>query len=198
MVKIIFLILLAANLVVTATTHYRASRQSHALPMPINAEKIQLVPSLAHCLIWGDFYQEQLQYAEKSLSEQLPNLVFSAETSGNAVMYWLYLPPFPNREAANREINKLRNIGIVSFRIKNDPQWENAISLGIFYQQADALKQIKTIESKGITQVKIEERTAPLRKIVIHQPFASNSAQLQTLAKQFDGTKLIQDKCERL
>lgn len=93
---------------------------------------------------------------ERCYRELFPDLFYSQEESGDTIMYWLHIPQLPNKEAANREINKLRRIiGIVSFRVKDDGKWENAISLGMFYDQKDALKQFKEIEKKGITNAKI-------------------------------------------
>ncbi len=196
--KIIFIILLAANIAYIVGTQYYSPKQAVPLPAQTNPEKIKLVSMHENCLMWGDFYEEQIRYAEKVLSELRPNLAFSLEESGGTIMYWLYIAPHANKETANREINKLRNLGIVSFRVKDDKQWENAISLGIFYDRKDALKQLKELEKKGVAHAKIENRHVPLRKIAIHNPSVAVKEQLQALAEQFDGTKLVQGKCERL
>jgi hypothetical protein len=68
----------------------------------------------------------------------------------------------------------------------------------MFYDQKDALKQLREIEKKGITNAKIEERSVMLKKIVIHNPAHTVKEQMQKLVEQFDDTKLVQDKCERL
>ena len=77
-------------------------------------------------------------------------------------------------------------------------KWENAISLGMFYDQQDALKQFREIEKKGITNAKIEDRSVTLKKIVIHNPTHRIKEQMQKLVEQFDDTQLAQGKCERL
>lgn len=196
--KTIFVILLIANIAYAAGMYYYTDRQTAPLPAQLNPEKIVLVPSRENCLLWGNFYEEQIRYAEKVFSGLYPDIVFNLESAGDTIMYWLYIPPYPSRESANREINKLRNLGIVSFRVKDDAQWENAISLGLFYDQNDALKQMKEIEKKGIMQAKIEHRRVALQKIAIHNPSAALKEQMHALVEQFDGTKLLQGKCERL
>lgn len=196
--KIIFIILLAANIIYFTGAQYYAAKPAAPLPAQLNPEKIILVSPFENCLIWGNFYEEQIRYAGKILAELYPDLAFSLEESGDTTMYWLYIPSYPNKEIANREINKLRNLGIVSFRVKDDKQWENAISMGIFYDQKDALKHIKEIEKKGVTHAKIEERQVTLQKIVIHNPPGTIKDQMRTLVEQFDGTKLVQGECERL
>ena len=197
--KIIFIILLMINIAYQIGIRFQFTGQTAtSAPVLINPEKIILVPVHEDCLVWGNFYEEQIRYAEKVLTELFPDLFYSQEESGDTTMYWLYIPRLPNKEAANREINKLRNLGIVSFRVKDDSKWENAISLGMFYDQQDALKQFREIEKKGITNAKIEDRSVILKKIVIHNPTHRIKEQMQKLVEQFDDTQLAQGKCERL
>lgn len=196
--KIVFIILLIANIAYLAGVQIHSDEQNATAPVLVNPEKIILVPAHENCLVWGDFYEEQVKYAETVILGLFPDLFYSLEESGNTMMYWLYIPPRPDREAANREINKLRNLGIVSFRVKDGNQWENAISLGMFYDQKDALKQLREVEKKGITDAKIEDRSVMLKKIVIYNPAQSIKEQMQKLVEQFDDTRLVQDRCERL
>lgn len=196
--KIIFIILLIVNIAYVMGNQSLYKKHNEIIPPQVNPEKLVLVPAHASCLIWSNFYEEQIQYAQTVLSELFPELLYSFEESGNTIMYWLYIPPFSNKEAANREINKLRNLGIVSFRVKDETQWKNAISLGMFYDQNDALKQLRETEKKGVTNAKIEDRSVLLRKIVIHNPTQLIREQMQKLVGQFEGTQLVQGECERL
>ena len=192
------MLLLIANIVYLGATYWYSGEQNPVAPVSVHPEKIVLVPAQENCLLWGDFYEEQIRYAGTVLSDLFPGLIYDTEESGQTTMYWLYIPRYPNKEAANREINKLRNLGIVSFRVKDDTQWQNAVSLGMFYDQQDALKQLREIEKKGITNAKIEDRNVVLKKIVIHNPAHMIKEQMQKLVEQFDDTKLVQGKCERL
>lgn len=195
--RIIFIILLIVNVAFFAGAQFRSDDRNKSIPAPVSPEKIILVPAHESCLIWGNFYEEQIQYAASVLSELFPGLVYSLEEAGDTSMYWLYIPPYPNKELANREINKLRNLGIVSFRVKDDNQWENAISLGMFYDQNDALKQLREVEKKGITIAKIDNRTVLLKKIVIRESTQTMKDSMRKLAEQFEDTHLRSDKCER-
>lgn len=195
--RTIFIILLIINVAYFAGRQLHSSNQHPTLPAQLHPEKIVLVPAQENCLIWGNFYEEQIQYAAKVLSDSFPGINYSLEESSGTLMHWLYIPPFPNKEAANREINKLRNLGVVSFRVKDDNQWENAVSLGIFYDRNDALKQLREIEKKGITSAKIEDRSVVLKKIVIHEPVQAIKDQMQNLVEQFEDTQLQHSTCER-
>jgi len=195
--KIIFILLLIINIAYAMGVQLYSNGWNTTTSI-VNPEKIILLPVHENCFVWGNFYEEQIQYAETALSEIVSDQFYRIEEAGNAVMYWLYIPPLLNKEAANREINKLRNLGIVSFRIKDNGQWKNAISLGMSYDKKDTFKQLKEIENKGVTNATIDERNVTLKKIVIHYPTQMIREQVQKLIEQFDGTQLTQSKCERI
>lgn len=192
------MLLLMVNIAYLADTQLYSDKKKPDMSVLVHPEKIVLVPAQENCLLWGDFYEEQVHDAETVLSGSFPDLIYNIEESGQSTMHWLHIPRYPSKEAANREINKLRNLGIVSFRIKDDTQWQNAVSLGMFNDRQDALVQLREIEKKGVTNAKIEDRSVTLKKIVIHNPAHMLKEQMQKLAGQFDNTKLTQDKCERL
>ncbi len=195
--KIIFILLLIINIAYAMGVQLYSNGWNTTTSI-VNPEKIILLSVHENCFEWGNFYEEQIQYAETALSEIVSDQFYRMEEAGNTVMYWLHIPPLLNKEAANREINKLRNLGIVSFRIKENGQWKNAISLGMSYDKKDAFKQLKEIENKGVTNATINERNVILKKIVIHYPTQMIREQVQKLIEQFDGTQLTQSKCERI
>ena len=196
--KIIFIILLIMNVVYVIGRQLYPNDENTTRASMFNPEIIVLLPIDEKCLEWGSFYEEQVHYAETILSEMVSDQSYKLEEAGSTMMYWLYIPPLPNKEAANRVINKLRNLGIVSFRVKESGEWKNAISLNMLYDKEDALKQLEEIEKKGITSATIENRSVTLKKIVIHNPTPMIKEQTQKLAEQFDGTQLVQSTCERL
>ncbi len=162
--KIIFILLLIINIVAYVVGMQLHSKKENTAQAPIllNPEKIVLLPIDENCLEWGNFDEEQILSGEAVISEIVPEQSYSLAETGDTTMYWLYIPPSPSKEAANRIINQLRNLGIVSFRVKKDGKWKNAISLSMFHDKEDALKQLKEIEKKGITNVTIEDRTVTL------------------------------------
>ena len=159
-------------------------------------EKIVILPVQQNCLEWGNFYEEQTQYAEMAIAELVSEQSYRIEVAGSTSLYWLYIPPLPNKETANRVINKLRNLGIVSFRVKDDDKWKNAISLAMYTDQQEADKYRKEIEIKGISNVMMESRNVELKKIVLSSADPMLRTQLQKLIEPFTGTQLIEIKCE--
>ncbi|SFE75576.1 SPOR domain-containing protein [Nitrosomonas sp. Nm166] len=196
--KIIFVLLLIVNVAYGVGVQLHSNQKNTAAPKSFNSEKIVLLPVDENCLEWGNFYEEQIQYSEAVIPEIVSAQSYRVEEAGNAMMYWLYIPPLPNKEAANRVINKLRNLGIVSFLVRENDKWKNAISLGMLYDKKDALEQLEELEKKGIVNAMIEDRSVTLKKIVIPYPTQILKEKMQKLVESFDGTRLVQSKCERL
>ncbi|HLP81696.1 MAG TPA: SPOR domain-containing protein [Nitrosomonas sp.] len=199
--RIIFVVLLIVNAIYAMSWSFYSGKENPSTSSlsQINSQKIVLIPSEENCLAWGNFDEEQLHEAEISISEIVPDQSYNLEEAGHMLKYWLYIPAFRNKDMANRMINKLRNLGIVSFRIKdeNSPR-KNAVSLGMFADKADAETHLNDIEKKGIPNGTIEERTVAVQKIVIHGATEEIKQQLQEVMAQFEGTRLVQIKCERL
>lgn len=199
--RIIFIVLLIVNAIYAMSWKLHSEKESTLLPAmsSIQPEKIVLIPTEENCLEWGNFDEQQAHEAEALLSEIVPDQSYNLEDAGNMFKYWLYIPPFPNKDMANRMINKLRNLGVVSFRIKDeDSSRKNAVSLGMFAEKDGALTQLKDIEKKGITNGVIEERNVAVQQIIIHGATEEIKEQVQKVVEQFEGTRLIQSKCERL
>lgn len=147
--KTVFVILFLLNIIVFIAMPFFSEKKPNAAPTMLNAEKIILLPVNNDCLEWGNFYEEQIQYADNVMKETYPELSYKWENVGTALKYWLVIPALPNKEATNRMINKLRNFGIASFRVKKtEERWKNAISLGIYDDKQQAIKQLEEIEKK--------------------------------------------------
>lgn len=197
--KIIFIFLLILNVAYLIGMQLYSNEETTAYtPMLLNSERIVLLPVDENCLEWGSFDEEQLHDAETIVSEVVSDQLYSVEEVGSTTRYWLYIPPLANKEATNRVINKLRNLGIVSFRVKEEGKWKNAISLDMLSDKEDAFKQLKEIEKKGISNAAIENRDVMLKKIVIHNPNQMIKEQIQKIVEQFESTQLVESKCEPL
>lgn len=194
--KTVFVILFLLNIIVFIAMPFFSEKKPNAAPTMLNAEKIILLPVNNDCLEWGNFYEEQIQYADNVMKETYPELSYEWENVGAALKYWLVIPALPNKEATNRMINKLRNFGIASFRVKKtEERWKNAISLGIYDDKQQAIKQLEEIEKKGISNAVIEDYEVELKKIVIDQSNFTIKEQLQKTAEQLEGTQIISIQC---
>lgn len=194
--KTVFVILLLLNIILFIAAPLLFEKKQAIAPMALNSEKIILMPANDDCLQWGNFYEEQIQYATNMMAEMYPELSFEWKSIGSAVKYWLVISSLPNKEATNRMINKLRNFGIASFRVKKtEERWKNAISLGIYDDKQAATKQLEELEKKGIPNAMVEDYTVELKKIVIDQSNFTIKEQLQKIAEQFEGTQVTLASC---
>ena len=194
--KTIFAILLLLNILLFIAAPLLSEKKPIIAPVALNSEKIILIPANDDCLQWGNFYEEQIQYVTNMMAEMYSGLSFEWENTGSAVKYWLVISSLPNKEATNRMINKLRNFGIASFRVKKtEERWRNAISLGIYDDKQTATKQLEELEKKGISNAVIEDYLVELKKIVIDQSNFTIKEQLQKTAEQLEGTQIISIQC---
>jgi len=196
--KTIFAILFLLNMLLFIAVPFLSEKKPVIAPVALNSEKIILVSANDDCLQWGNFYEEQIQYVTNMMAEMYSGLSFEWKNTGSAVKYWLIIPSLPNKEATNRMINKLRNFGIASFRVKKtEERWRNAISLGIYDDKQTATKQLEEVEKKGISNAVIEDYVVELKKIVIDQSNSATKEQLQKIAGQFEGTQVTLTLCHR-
>lgn len=67
--KIIFITLLIINIAYQIGMRLEfAEQRATSAPVLVNPEKIILVPVQESCLVWGNFYEEQIKYAGTVLS----------------------------------------------------------------------------------------------------------------------------------
>ncbi|MFM9912760.1 MAG: SPOR domain-containing protein [Methylophilaceae bacterium] len=71
------------------------------------------------------------------------------EISGDT-RFWVYIPPQKTLERAQDKLNELNALGITDSIIVKDKKWQNAISLGVFKNEALATDFMKTLHNKGV------------------------------------------------
>lgn len=195
--KTVLIILLLINSLFFVAASFFLEKKQLSVPIVLNSEKIVLVPVNDGCLQWGNFYEEQIQYSETVMAEFYPDLSYEWESIGNAVKYLLFIPSLSNKEATNRMINKLRNFGIASFRIKKpEERWKNTISVGVYDDKQEAQKQLDDLVKKGIANAVIEEFEVELKKMIIQQSSSIIQEQMHKVVEQFEGTRLTAVQCK--
>ncbi len=63
--------------------------------------------------------------------------------------YWVYMPPYLSLLEANRALLTLQALGLDDIGIIYEGEWENAISLGYFLRQKNAMRRKKGLEERG-------------------------------------------------
>jgi hypothetical protein len=63
--------------------------------------------------------------------------------------YWVFMPPYSSRLEANRALLTLQALGLEDIGVIYEGEWENAVSLGYFLRQENALRRKKGLEERG-------------------------------------------------
>jgi hypothetical protein len=71
--------------------------------------------------------------------------------------YWVHTPAAADRADADATIGRLQNAGIRDFYVVADGEFQNAVSLGVFSQQATAEQHAARLEALGF-DVEVGER----------------------------------------
>jgi len=77
--------------------------------------------------------------------------------------YWVFMPPYTSLLEANEEVMSLRAQGLEDISVVYGGDWENAISLGYFMRQENALRRKKDFEDRGYAPLMRVQRQAEPR-----------------------------------
>jgi hypothetical protein len=76
--------------------------------------------------------------------------------------YWVFLPPYESFLEANRVLFSLQALGLEDVAIIYDGDWKNAISLGYFLRQKNAVRRKKGLEERGYEpRMSVRRKTEP-------------------------------------
>jgi hypothetical protein len=196
MLKFFFLALLAANVALFAVGQgYVGSmadgeREPARLEKQLNAKALKVIPAAqasaaaaavappgpapkdeavaVACIEVGNFLLADARRFEAELAPlELGDRQSRRNVPGQEVSsYVVNIPPFPNREAANRKAAELKAKGVTNFYIVPDGQpLALAISLGVFRQEAAAQTQLAALVKDGIAGARITPRYAPSKQL---------------------------------
>jgi hypothetical protein len=218
--RLLFLLLLAANLALFAWWAYYAPSDATADPEPLrrqlSPEKIRLlegkelkalaaakpkpppaasaVPAAAGaCIEWGGFAVAEAPKAEQALAPLALGARLSQRRSEETAGWWVFIPPQGNRAGAQKKTAELKALGIEEFFILQDEgkmRW--AVSLGVFSSEDAARKHLEVLRAKGVRSAQSGERDTQVAKIwlQLRGADAGQQAKLRESAQGFPGTEI--------
>ena len=218
--RLLFLLLLAANLALFAWWAYYAPSDVTADPEPqrrqLSPEKIRLLegkelkalaatkpkpapaagaaPAAASaCIEWGGFAVAEAPKAEQALAPLALGARLSQRRSEETAGWWVFIPPQANRPAALKKTAELKALGIEEFFILQDEgkmRW--AVSLGVFSSEEAAKNRLEALRAKGVRSAQTGERETPVAKIwfQLRGADAPQQTKLRELAQGFQGTEI--------
>lgn len=76
--------------------------------------------------------------------------------------YWVFMPPYASLLEANQELFSLQALGLEDIGVIFEGDWMNAISLGYFMRQENAIRRKESIEDRGFApQIRVQRQTEP-------------------------------------
>lgn len=221
--RALFLLLLAAGLGFFAWAHFLAAPDPAIDPQPlaqqIEPEKLRVVPEneLARmlppaaakpkpgpapappepaplaCLEWGSFSPADAVRAEQRLEPLALGARLAQHRGEETAGWWVFIPPQPNRGAAQRKAAELKKLGVDDyFVVQEEGRQRWALSLGIFRAEEAAKARLEALRAKGVKSAVVGQRETRVPKVWFQVRTVEQAlhARLQEIAREFDGATL--------
>ncbi|HSD43783.1 MAG TPA: SPOR domain-containing protein [Burkholderiales bacterium] len=171
--RALFLVLVFANVAFFAWRYFAdhfPSRGADPVAQQLQPERIKLVTpeelarmagsrAQAGCIELGPIPVADARRAEEAVTGIAAGLKVSQRRADEPGRWWVYIPPLPTRQAAVQRAAELRKQGVEdSSLISDDPQWRNAISLGVFRSEDAAAKRADELRRSGVRGVEMAPR----------------------------------------
>ena len=108
------------------------------------------------CISFGPF-AESYQAGELSnwLKENKIQTKQRTESDGKDQLFWIYLSPSESKDEAIAAIEELRGKGIYDYKLIDKGNLQNAISLGLFSNQATANRRLNELKNIGYLPIMV-------------------------------------------
>ena len=218
--RIVFFLLLLANLAFFAWAYFgagRASEEPQLMEQQVNPQEIRLlsgeqiaklaaerakqtdrakVPSKSPpvaCLELGAFSPTDVTRVQQALEPLALGARLSQRRADEVASYWVYIPPLRNRQAANQKSAELKKLGVDDFFIVlEDAKFRYAVSLGVFKTEEAARSRLAELRAKGVRTAKVGPKETSVQKVYVAIRDVPDAlvAKLNDLRREFPGTEL--------
>ncbi|HYD33162.1 MAG TPA: SPOR domain-containing protein, partial [Methylophilaceae bacterium] len=150
------------------------------------------------CYEWGSFSTANLPRAQETVSRLALDATPLQKTAQEATRYWVYLPPSRSVQAAQLKMQQLRRQGVEESFVVFEPQWQYAISLGVFKDEQLAAKLLEELKKKGVVSaVKgVRNQEQGQTSLLISNMSLDKVVEIDKLKPDFPGSELKQVTCQ--
>lgn len=169
--------------------------------MPLKAESAPSAPTPppepTACYEWGSFSAENIASAKATLERLTIDASLQRAVSQEAKRYWVYVPPRKTAEEAQAKSEEIKALGIEEIFVVQEPKWRNAISLGVFKDEALATKLLEDLRAKGVkSAVKgVRNHESDQSNFLLKHVSESAAAEIGKLRPDFPGSEIRKVAC---
>ena len=170
----------------TRTTNVASSVPASAAPV-----------APATCLEWGKFLGVEHARMEAAMARRQLDHDAQRIAVGKKSGYWVYIPPLRNREHAVRKMGELGRLGLTNYyRVEDNGQWNNAISMGFFDDEDEADDLLEELRGTGVRSAVMGKRSLEQIKFVLRDPPQDVVEKMKALKAEFPGSELKTIECD--
>jgi len=178
MLRILFISLVVANLLLlgfqsskpAAQPETKATRsmvKDTSIPtIHLFSEMVQdqnLLAGNRQCFSLGPFHSIEDRDETHTRLLEVSSRISERETQAIVEKgYWVFMPPYTSMLEANEELMSLQALGLDDISIIYNGEWKNAISLGYFLRQENAVRRKQGLEDKGhAAMMRVQRQAEP-------------------------------------
>jgi hypothetical protein len=151
------------------------------------------------CLEWGPFSDSDKSRALSSLEPLDLAKLISQKKVEVVANYWVFIPPAPNKGAAERRVEELKAQGVRDLLLVDTGAQRFAISLGVFRTEEAAQARLAALEAQGVKTAKVGSRAQAVTQtaLVVRDPPAPAVMRLKELQGEFPATEIKIGTCDK-
>lgn len=168
-----------------------------AAAVPVEPPALQALEQLS-CYEWGSFPGKRIGRARDVVEKLGLDAQVQVIANQEAIRYWVYIPPLKNFQEAQARNEALHRLGIENTFIVQDAQWKNAISFGVFKDEALATRLAEDMRNRGVTDVAKTVRNQEGKQFVlaIRNISDTTAEEIQRLKPDFPYSELKRVECQ--
>lgn len=151
------------------------------------------------CLEWGPFGESERARALADIEPLGLGKLVSQRRIETPAAWWVYLPPFATKAAAEKRAAELRAAGQKDLFVVDGGPQRLAISLGVFRTEDAANAQLAELTKQGVAGAKVGPRQQVVVQslIVIRDPQQPVIAKLRELTPGYPAVEMKIGDCEK-
>lgn len=151
------------------------------------------------CLEWGPFGESERARALADIEPLGLGKLVSQRRIETPAAWWVYLPPFATKAAAEKRAAELRAAGQKDLFVVDGGPQRLAISLGVFRTEDAANAQLAELTKQGVAGAKVGPRQQVVVQslIVIRDPQQPVIAKLRELTPGYPAAEMKIGDCEK-